>query len=42
MVSHGNQSRMEESVDWEDRLPWTRVVRVVRRKRSNRFGITIE
>ena len=33
---------MEESVDLGNRLTWTRVVRVVRRKRSNRFGITIE
>ena len=42
LVSHDNRSRMEESVDWGNRLTQKRVMRLVRRRRSNRFGRTIE
>ena len=43
LVSHGNRSRMEESVDWGNRLTWKRVMRMRRmRRRSNRSGRTIE
>ena len=42
LVSHDNRSKMEESVDWGNRLTQKRVMRLVRRRRSNRFGRTIE
>ena len=38
LVLDGNLLRMEESVDWGNRLTWKRV----RRRRSNRSGRTIE